>query len=320
MAGNLTELFRNIPDIVLITDAYGYVLDWNRRPPFEGMRKGLRLSRFIPDALETPEGELRLGGRIYRRQTSLVRDGKKTVGYTVVLSDITEEMRLTSERQQRKEELDLLVQELRQKNAELEDYALQVKTLSEYEEQLRIARMIHDQEGHAITELHTISEMCLKLRDSDPERFRELLAEGRRICAASREEGKKKEYGSAAELLEYFSATSSFPVEVQISGEEPAFLKSLYGLIERICREAYHNTLAHSLADRMEVELRMNDEEAVFQIRDNGSFRGPFERGFGLSTMEDQVRLSGGSVEFTAEEGKGFAVTAVWRAENGSEI
>ena len=70
----------------------------------------------------------------------------------------------------------------------------------------------------------------------------------------------------------------------------------------------------------MEAELRMNDREAVLQIRDNGSFRGPFERGFGLSTMEDQVKRSGGTMEFTAEEGKGFVVTAVWRAENGSEI
>ena len=87
----------------------------------------------------------------------------------------------------------------------------------------------------------------------------------------------------------------------------------LYEVIDRVCREAYHNTLSHSLADRLTIEVYMAPEVLRLHITDNGCFRGTLEKGFGLTTMEENVRASGGTIAFEAEEGRGFGISAEWR-------
>ena len=89
----------------------------------------------------------------------------------------------------------------------------------------------------------------------------------------------------------------------------------LYPVIEEVCKEAYHNTLSHSMADRMMFEVSMDPGSLTIRISDNGSFHGTFEKGFGLSTMEENVRKSGGSISFDVQEGKGFGISAEWRTE-----
>ena len=46
---DLNNLFRHMPDTVAITDAYGYVLDFNRNDTVKGLKKGLRLTKLVPD-------------------------------------------------------------------------------------------------------------------------------------------------------------------------------------------------------------------------------------------------------------------------------
>lgn len=310
---NADFLFRSIPDAVFITDSYGYILDHNRREPFDLVKKGAKLRSVIPDCFEGETGVFRFAGRAFRRQTSPILRENTVAGYTVMLADVTAEARITGERREKSRELTQLVESLQKSNAELESYAVRVKELTDYAEQLRIAQVIHDDAGHAITELYTISQMCLKLMDTDPERYRELIREGLEICRKAKNAGEAHEYGSLRELLSDFARMSRIPVEVRIDGEEPPFLKDKYPLIERILKEAYHNTLDHSLADRIEIDAQLSEDGAALAISDSGSFHGEFEKGFGLSTMEDNVALSGGSVTFTAQEGRGFGIKVKWR-------
>ena len=307
-------LFREIPDTVFITDPCGYLLDLNRAEPFRELRKGQKLTSLIPDCFSGEEGEVRWGDQVYQRQTTPIRTQNALVGYTVLLTDITAETRLAEELQSRSRELGQLAEELTRSNAALEAYAMQAKELSDYAEQLRIARVIHDDYGHAITELHVLSQMCLQLLDRDAARVYELLAQGKEICRRARREGRQRDYASLSDLLDCLRRISQFPVEVSITGTEPAFLRPLYGTIEHLCREAYHNTLDHSLADRFWICAELG-EEVVIRIWDNGSFHGTFEKGFGLSAVEDQIRASGGSVEMIAREGEGFEILARWRDE-----
>ena len=39
----LEQAFRLLPDTVIITDIYWYILDFNRPGPFEGLKKGKNL-------------------------------------------------------------------------------------------------------------------------------------------------------------------------------------------------------------------------------------------------------------------------------------
>ena len=308
----LEQAYRLLPDIVVITDLYWYILDYNRDLPGTKLRKGISLSRIIPDCKELSEGKFYSDGRIFRRNTTPVYENEIQVGYVVYLVDITEKEKLMEQSIRKRTELEQLTREQARANAELEEYLHQAEALLGYEEQLRIARNIHDDTGHAITALNTISQMCLQLRETDPGRFRQLIRQGIDLCEKSTKEAESISYSSLRDLLESFQCGCAIPVEVLLDGEEPAFTGKLYSVIRKILEEAYHNTLSHSLADRMLIEAHMTPEKLILQIKDNGKFRGTLEKGFGLTTMEENIKASGGTVRFRAEENQGFEITAEW--------
>lgn len=329
---NQRELFLQIPDTVAVTDAYGYVLDYNRNDAVTALAKGLRLTKLFPDVLTAPEATVRVGDSVYRRLTTPVTSGKTIIGYTVIFTDITEEERLSQENLARRQELAALAEAKQNANRKLSDYAMEVKNLSDYAEQLRIARSIHDDSGHAVTEIHTICQMCLTLMNQDLQAYRDLLSEGIEICRKASDGGGREEFGSLAELAQSFAKRASFPMHIRSEGAEPAFMKERYGVVARMVKEAYHNTLEHSLADEMTITLSgegagsgngdgadagngpgAGGSQFTIAIRDNGCFRGPFEKGFGLLAMEEYVKASGGELTFETAENEGFGIVARWR-------
>lgn len=304
-------LFLNIPDIVIITDAYGYILDFNKKGPFEIIEKGRKITKAYP-GFPSDMKEIERNGKIYKPQVSSTLRAGKVAGYTVMFTDITEKENISKEIQKKNDELDLLTTNLKEGNEKLEVLASKIKEIAAYDEQLRIARSIHDDSGHAITEIYAICQMCLKMKSSDINQYHEMIAEGKKLCENALNKQYVKEYKSIHDIIDSMVRTSQFPIESSIEGEEPFFAKGLYPIIARILKEAYHNTLGHSLADILYVNLVMNHDKIILKIQDNGKFRGPFEKGFGLLSMEDYVAQSGGSVKFITEEGKGFGIVASW--------
>lgn len=155
--------------------------------------------------------------------------------------------------------------------------------------------------------------MCLELKDKDPERCRALLREGADICRRASEKKLMTSFESLSELLGYYAGKSSFPAEISVEGSEPEFIKDKYEVIGAACKETFHNTLSHSMADRFFVTAKLSERQVTLTLSDNGSFRGSFEKGFGLTNPENSVISSGGTVRFCAEEGKGFTVIIEWR-------
>ena len=312
----LEQAFRLLPDVVVITDAYWYVLDYNRMPPFENFRKGKSLVRYMPDCKDLPHDQYRCADRIYQRSISPVYEDQICVGYVAYLADITEKEQLIKLRREKSEELKALTHKQQQANRKLEDYARQIKALSDYEEQKNIARAIHDDAGHAITELNTISRMCLQLRGSDPQQYKRLIEQGIAICRRALKGMSADPDASLEQKLERFRASCPFPVELEMTGEEPPFAAGLRDVIMRICKEAYHNTTAHSMADKLRIQVQMTPEEMILHITDNGHFHGPLEKGFGLTAMEEAVHLCGGTLSFETQEGSGFGILVKWRADS----
>ncbi len=312
---DMRSLFLQLPEVAVITDAYGYILDFNRNPESVELKKGGRLSTLIPGVSDAEAKELILGSRTYEKRVTPISRNANLIGYTYIFTDITAEKKLYEQRIQVNKKLSELINENIEGNEKLREYAMQVKELSDYEEQLQLARHIHDDAGHAITAVHTISRMCLTLAQSDPGRFDELIDEGIEICKRAGAAGEKT-CDSVEELLDSIKRECRFPIEVDIHGEEPSFVRSLYELIDRICREAYHNTIDHSMADKLFITIDMSENEVALSLFDNGSFHGEFEKGFGLSTMEDIVHKSGGEIRFVAKSGEGFGIEVNWGKKN----
>lgn len=308
------QAFRLLPDTVIITDAYWYILDYNRAEPFEKLKKGTNLARYMPNCRDLPNDRFVYGGKVFQRSTTPVFEKDLRVGYAVYLVDITDREALIEQQSRKSAELEAMTQAQARANAELEAYVRQAEALSVYEEQLRIARAIHDDAGHAVTALNTISQMCLQIGSGDPAQYDRLIGEGLTLCEKATRAQAAPRRASLRETLEALRDGSPFPIELAIEGEEPAFAGALRETVEKVCQEAYHNTLAHSMADKLFIEARMAPDALSLRIRDNGSFRGALEKGFGLTMMEESIRASGGEVRFEAREGEGFGISAEWRA------
>lgn len=282
---DVRALFEQLPDTAIITDAYGFILDFNRDIPGVGLKKGNQLKEIMPGYMEQSEDEYQTGEVAFRRRVTPIRRNNNPVGYTVLLTDVTAAKKLYEQRRELITKQTELIEETRKVNERLQSYALQAKELSDSEEQLQLARRIHDDSGHAITAIHTICQMCLTIGNDDKDTYNELIKEGLEICERAGNENMGMKYSSLTELMDIMKHECRFPIEVTITGEEPAFAKDLYEIIDRICREAYHNTIDHSLADKMMINLEMNERNLTLRIEDNGSFHGEFEKGFGLSMM-----------------------------------
>lgn len=310
---SIKNIYELLPNAVYITDAYGYVLEINSGNPFEQIKAGSRLSKVIPGFPEDRQGEIKHFERVYQWTSSEVLRADTVVGYTVMLMDITVEDNLSKRSALKSREIKELIEKQKEANAQLELLALEVKQLSDYSEQLRIARSIHDNSGHALTALHTICGMCNTFKDTDSEKYLSLIDEGLMLCRQERRDKTVKSFDSVLSILEYFKSTSPFPINCNITGEEPDFIKDKYELIYKIIRESYHNTLSHSLAESINILVNMSNDVILLSVQDDGQFHGSFEKGFGLSIMEENVEASGGKVEFIHEPGQGFGVNVIWR-------
>ncbi|HOC37729.1 MAG TPA: PAS domain S-box protein [Thermodesulfobacteriota bacterium] len=91
-------------------------------------------------------------------------------------------------------------------------------------------------------------------------------------------------------------------------------------VIFRILQEALSNIAKHSGANQVEIVLRKSSDDLTLSITDDG--RGfdrqllqPFSDrsgGFGITSMSERTRLSGGSFSIKSAEGEGTHIQAVW--------
>ena len=84
----LEQAYRLLPDTVIITDSYWYILDYNRPGPFEGLKKGRNLTRYMPDCRDRPCGVYARHGRVFQRSISNVCVDGIQGGHVVYLAAI----------------------------------------------------------------------------------------------------------------------------------------------------------------------------------------------------------------------------------------
>ncbi|NLD19160.1 MAG: hypothetical protein GX663_02795 [Clostridiales bacterium] len=315
---NTRHVFKVLPDTAIVTDQFGYIIDFNHCEPFAGMKKGQHIRKYIHMELEENDCELQIGGRYYNLRITHIMEGSVYTACIFYLIDITQIRLVIKENKRRQEELLRLNKELTRVNRDLRDYAEQIEILTDYYGQMQLAKEIHDGDGHAITVLHTISQMCRKLIGKDRERYTSLILQGQEICS-ERHRGQNKTFRSITEGLSYFVVGKLFDIDLSIRGDEPQWAAGYADMLVSVCEEAYHNTLNHSLAEKFFIKASFEAEWVRLVLCDDGRCHGSFKKGFGLSAIEENVYMAGGTAEFTANEGEGFLIDIKLKAEGNDE-
>ena len=85
-------------------------------------------------------------------------------------------------------------------------------------------------------------------------------------------------------------------------------------MIFRILQEAMNNIAKHSRGDLIQLELKREEGDLTFSVRDNGAGFDPrtSRRGLGLASMKERVEISGGKFLLHSAQGRGTTLRAIW--------
>jgi signal transduction histidine kinase len=118
-------------------------------------------------------------------------------------------------------------------------------------------------------------------------------------------------------LVDNFARMQNLRSTRAIEKIDQLFPEDQWITIYRVVQEALTNIGRHAGASNTSVIVRRYDQEVVFTIEDDGKGFDPElvamkdvpENGFGLSTMNERVRMMGGALDLRSRMGEGTRIT-----------
>jgi signal transduction histidine kinase len=87
-------------------------------------------------------------------------------------------------------------------------------------------------------------------------------------------------------------------------------------IIFRILQEFFTNTIKHSKASSLDVDVHYDKDKLVIHAKDDGvgfdQINAPIKRGIGLSNMQNRAKLINADVQITSQKGKGTAIILMY--------
>jgi len=193
-------------------------------------------------------------------------------------------------------------------------------------ERRRIGRELHDRVAHTMGVVHQSLLLYEAYRQQDPQKAQEKLELAKRMSSEAMKDTRDLSqalslYEHEEEELELEAALSEVlrdvvPPEMEsklsVVGDEDTVSVEVREQLFLVLREAVRNTVSHSGASRLSVEVRTDEERIVGVVEDDG--RG-FERksseraeAGGLAYMAERASLLGGSCAIESAPGEGTRV------------
>lgn len=217
------------------------------------------------------------------------------------------------------------LQEVARSHQQLTVYAEQVAELATLKERNRIARDIHDGLGHALMAINVQLEKALVYHEVSSQESiqavraakqvaREALQEVRGSVHALRLNQKDFSCVRGMTFLIQQLRTSQFTVDSHIEGDEVDFSQEIRLTLYRVAQEAFTNIQKHAHAEKIEVLLQFDKQEARLRICDNGWGFNPelvqqkvaeSTSGYGLQGMRERIALVSGHFHLDSSLGHG---------------
>ncbi|OGW44579.1 MAG: hypothetical protein A2Y66_01185 [Nitrospirae bacterium RBG_13_41_22] len=118
-------------------------------------------------------------------------------------------------------------------------------------------------------------------------------------------------------LINNFVKNNSIQIAHDIENIDRLLSQDSRIIIYRILQETLTNIIKHSKAEKVSVVISKDDDKISFLVEDNGIgfnlnnavIKKDTPIGLGLRTIEERVRILGGSLELQSQEGKGTRIT-----------
>jgi signal transduction histidine kinase len=204
-------------------------------------------------------------------------------------------------------------------NEKLENYAQESMQNAKIKERNRLAREIHDILGHSLTSIATGLEASIELLEVNFEvaknqlfKIQEIARKGLLDVRRSVKELKIdaiEKYAlipAVEKLIDEMNQFSNTKVVLVIEGEVMKMNGDEEQTIYRVVQESITNAIRHGKADHIEVKISFGYYQLDLVITDNGVGCGEISKGFGLTHMEERIKMLNGTVEFNSIIDHGF--------------
>jgi len=197
-------------------------------------------------------------------------------------------------------------------------------------ERKRISRELHDELGQALTlmkmRLRFINEnlrndqIILKEECKNSLEYINQVIENVRRLSQDLSPLVLEDLGLTAGLkwlINNFAKNNSIRIAHDIENIDRLLSQDSRIIIYRILQETLTNIVKHSKAEKVSVVISKHDDEISFLVEDNGIgfnlnntvIKKDTLMGLGLKTIEERVRILGGSLYLQSQEGKGTRIT-----------
>lgn len=274
--------------------------------------------------------------------TQLLSQAEELAAHRENLAGLVEQR--TAELTAANEQLRLEIAERRQAEETLKESDKQIRQLSsqllmaQEIERKRISMELHDSLGQALN----VMKLRIRFVENEMEESRE---EAREDCESLLEyldeviEDVRRlsrdlspaileDLGFSAALqwlVSNFRKTNIMKVSLDLAEIDGLFPGNHCITIYRVIQEALTNAGKHSGAGNVYIRIRRHDDRVTFSVEDDGrgfdilepAQRDVADRGVGLTTMNERVRMMGGAFELWSREGEGTWITFSIPVGNG---
>lgn len=193
-----------------------------------------------------------------------------------------------------------------------------VEELTRLNERIKISREMHDTVGHTLTTALVELQAGSLIIDKDLNSAKEKISEGteqvrkalREMRIAVRTYADEESYNYYQELFLLIEETKKLcNLKIIISIEDfSKESKDIQKTVYRVVQEALTNGVKHGKATTFIITIKYVNRVLNLFIGNNGEGVSVINKGFGLSSMEERVKLVSGEISFESCKGEGFNI------------
>ena len=214
-----------------------------------------------------------------------------------------------------------LLNELKESNAKIKDYASKIADTVAIEERNRLARDIHDSIGHYLTATNIQLAKAKAFFSIDPDASLAAIENARNASKEAmddvRESVRSLKDMENFQLTEILKNTikriegNGLEISSRITGDDSECSYAVKLALFRIIQEALTNAVKYSGCSMISISILFENSKATAIIKDNGS---GFDTGSipetssGLSGIRQRIELVRGEFEINSEIGKGTVI------------
>lgn len=241
-------------------------------------------------------------------------------GYTLRISDEKERKHLSLLDNERS-----LRYQLEKTQVKLEKLQTEIERTAEVRERDRIAKEIHDNIGHSIAGVLFQLRAAERLIKTNSQKVEQILSLSIEKLVEALETTRNTVYNMKSDQTQGIDCIHIIINEFKFcnikfnhSGDFNTISTLNFKVLESTTKELLTNTIKHSQASEITINIDINSKHIRYFYKDNGRGCNKIKENIGLSSIRDRVRNLGGT--YSVDGSNGFTIVFTFPNVQGGEL